>query len=79
MEEKVFESIFIDVFYANQKFTVGTIYRSPNMTIDANNQFLFHLQPLLKKLEPSKVDCFTRGYTNYNLGDIDNYIGEFGS
>ena len=74
MDEKIFESIFIDAYYANQKFTVGTIYSSQNATIDANNKFLSHLWPLLKKIEPSKVDCFIMGDTNHDLGDIENSI-----
>ena len=72
MDEKVFESIFIDAYYGNKTFTIGTVYRNTDTTIRANNKFFNHLQPVLKKIKSNNRDCIIMGDQNYNLGNIDN-------
>ena len=72
MDEKIFESIFIDLYYGNKTVTVGTIYRRPDTLIDSNNKFFSHLIPMLKKLKSSNKDCYIMGDQNYNLLETDD-------
>ena len=72
MEEGIFESIFIDVYYGNETFTVGTIYRPPKSTIEANNKYFSFLNRILNKLNASNNQCFIMGDQNYDLSNDEN-------
>ena len=54
MNEKIFESIFIDIHFENKVVTCGTIYRSPNKDMKFLNKFFQHLNQILKKLKKQK-------------------------
>ena len=54
MDEKIFESIFIDIHFENKVVTCGTIYRSSNKDTKSLNKFFQHLNQVLKKLNKNK-------------------------
>ena len=49
MDEKIFESLFIEIKCANKTVVYGTIYRSPNPDSDATNIFLSYLNKCSSK------------------------------
>ena len=55
MDEKNFESIFIDIHFENKVLTCSTIYRSPNKDTKSLNKFFQHLNQVLKKLKKTKM------------------------
>ena len=72
MDEKIFESIFINLYYGGKTYTVGTIYRRPDSLIASNNKFFSHFVPIPKKLRSSNKDCYIMGDQNYNLLETDD-------
>ena len=44
MDDKLFESIFIEIKGADKSILYGTIYRSPNADADANSVFQDYLK-----------------------------------
>ena len=69
MEEKIFESLFIDVKFKNKTITFGCIYRSPCNNIISHSSFLDILNNTLKRIK--KRDCFLLGDFNYNILDCE--------
>ena len=69
MEEKFFESLFIDVKFKNKTITFGCIYRSPCNDIISHSFFLDILNNTLKRIK--KRDCFLLGDFNYNILDCE--------
>ena len=47
MDEKIFESIFINIQFLNKEITCGTIYRSPQHNKEAFSQFFFVILKIL--------------------------------
>ena len=72
MEDKIFESLFIEIKGADRNFIHGTIYRSPNSDNDANNIFQEYLKKCLAKLKKSKKACFIQGDLNFNLIEVSD-------
>ena len=72
MNEKFFESIFINIQFMNKEITCGTIYRSPQHSKDAFSKFFSQLQNALTILNKSKNKCFIMGDFNIDLLDIKN-------
>ena len=69
MEEKIFESLFINVKFKNKTITFGCIYRAPCNDIVSNSSFLDILNNTLKRIK--KKDCFLLGDFNYNILDCE--------
>ena len=69
MEEKIFESLFIDVKFKNKTITFGCIYRAPCNDIISHSSFLDILNNTLKCIK--KRDCFLLGDFNYNILDCE--------
>ena len=68
MEEKIFESFFIDIHLENKTVTCGTIYRSPNKKMKCINEFFNFLQTVLNKIKKKKY-VYIMGDLNFNLLD----------
>ena len=69
MEEKTFESIFVDIEFKNKVITCGTIYRAPFNDNNSHCNFLNYLDLTMKKV--NKRDCFLFGDYNYNILDCE--------
>ena len=72
MDEKYFESIFVDLHVKPQPVTVGTIYRSPDEITSSHIKFLHHLQNTLSIIDHKKNPCFIMGDMNFDLLDLDS-------
>ena len=73
MDEKIFESIFVDVHInSSRSVTVGTIYRSPDQIVANNDKFRKHLHTVLTLINIRKNDSFIMGDMNYDLLDTDS-------
>ena len=72
MDDKIFESIFIEVKCAEKSIIFGTIYRSTNQNVDTFNVFLEYLKKCLSILDRSKKSCFLQGDLNLDLIDIND-------
>ena len=73
MDEKIFESVFVDVcINSSRRITVGTIYRPPDQIVESNNKFCKHLNTLLTQINARKNDCFIMGDMNYDLLDTES-------
>ena len=78
MKDKIFESIFIEISTAQKKLVYGTIYRSPNHTNDANQEFQGILADVLEKIQKSNKQCIIQGDFNYNLLSVNyNHANTF--
>ena len=78
MDEKVFESFFIETLNLEEPIIFGTIYRSPKQENDAVSSFLNHLDKCLKIIDESNKPCFIQGDLNFNLIDTnDTNIASF--
>ena len=67
MNEGIFESLFIDIQFDNDKITCGTIYRAPKQDRFSNNQFIAQLKNALSTLNVSKNKAYIMGDLNYDL------------
>ena len=67
MNEGIFESLFIDIQFGNDKITCGTIYRAPKQDRFSNNQFIVQLKNALSTLNVSKNKAYIMGDVNYDL------------
>ena len=77
MNDKIFESLFVDIFLntgtqKKDKFTIGTIYRSPNQNTDTNAQFIDSLYPIVQTISKAKTPAVITGDFNYNLLEYQN-------
>ena len=68
MDEKIFGSIFIDIYFDNKVVTCGTIYRSPKKDIKSLKKFFEYLNFVFNKLKYNK-NVYIMGDTNINLID----------
>ena len=70
MEEKVFESFFVETLNLERPIIFGTIYRSPK---DENvSSFMHRLDNCLKTIDQSSKSCFIQGDFNFNLIDSND-------
>ena len=67
MNEGIFESLFIDIQFGNDKITCGTIYRAPKQDRFSNKQFKVQLKNALSTLNVSKNKAYIMGDLNYDL------------
>ena len=65
MNEKIFESLFINVKVRKATVVCGVIYRSPSDDLKAHQEFRFQLTECLEKLD-AKRKCFIFGDFSYN-------------
>ena len=72
MNEKVFESFFIETLNLEKPVIFGTIYRSPKQDKDTVLCFLNQLDQCLKIIGKSNKCCVIQGDFNFNLIDMDN-------
>ena len=78
MNEKVFESYFIETLNLEEPVIFGTIYRSPKQDNDTVSSFISHLDQCLTIIDKTNKCCFIQGDFNFNLIDIDdNHIADF--
>ena len=68
MDEKIFESIFIDIYFDHKVVTYGTIYRSPKKDTKSLNKFFEYLNFVVNKLKHNK-NVYIMGDKNINLID----------
>ena len=69
MNEKIFESIFVDIKFQDKVITCGNIYHSPCNNGNAQKMFLADLDNILRKI--NKRESFLFGDFNYNILDCD--------
>ena len=69
MNEKIFESIFVDIKFQDKVITCGNIYHSPCNNGIAQKMFLADLDNILRKT--NKRESFLFGDFNYNILDCD--------
>ena len=72
MDEKLYESLFVDLQINSRPLTVGTIYRSPDERVASNNKFLHHLKNTLTIINRKNTPCFLMGDMNFDLLDLDS-------
>ena len=78
MEDKVFESLFIETLNLKEPLLFGTVYRSPNNVTDTVSKFTERLEACLKIIDKTAKPCFIQGDLNFNLIDLDdNNINKF--
>ena len=68
MDEKIFESLFINVQVGKETIVCGTIYRSPVDHVKAHLDFRLQLTECLEKLD-AKRKCYIFGDFNYDLAE----------
>ena len=69
MNEKIFESIFVDIKFQDIVITCGNIYHSPCNNGNVQKMFLADLENILRKI--NKRESFLFGDFNYNILDCD--------
>ena len=72
MDDKMFESLFIEIKCAEKTIIYGTIYRSPKTDSDSINVFLNYLKSCLAILNKSNKLCFIQGDLNFDLISSDD-------
>lgn len=72
MDEKIFESIFIEIKIPGKSILYGTIYRSPSSDAATHEIFSNYLQQCLTILDKSNKLCFIQGDLNYDLCNIED-------
>ena len=78
MDEKNFESLFINLKMEGESFLCGTIYRSPANDAMSNEKFRIKLQNCLSKIDV-KEKCYIFGDFNYDLAQTteNTHVYEF--
>lgn len=71
MQDKIFESIFVNIEIFGKIITCGTIYRPPLRDAPSNKQFLNYLKSCMLNISQSRY-CLLAGDINYNLLDVDS-------
>ena len=69
MNEKIFESIFVDIKFQDKVITCGNIYRSPCNNGNAQKMFLADLDNILRKI--NKRESFLLEDFHYNILDCN--------
>ena len=72
MEDKIFESLFIEIKCSNKSILYGTIYRKPDKTSDSMTLFLNYLKKVINIISKSNKPCIIQGDFNLDLVDIDD-------
>ena len=72
MDDKIFESLFIEIQCADTTIIYETIYRSPSGDSSTDSIFQDYLENCVTKLRKSKKYCIIQGDFNYNLNDIND-------
>ena len=72
MDEKVFESFFIETLNLKNNLIFGTVYRSPKQESETVLCFMNHLKECLNAIDKSNKPCFIQGDFNFNLIDTDD-------
>ena len=57
MEEKIFESLFLDIKFKNKTITVGCIYRAPFNDAASNSAFVNELKLTLQQTKKKRLFC----------------------
>ena len=70
MDEKIFESLFIEVEYNKSIIICGVIYRAPFNDSKNHKLFIKHLTEVINKIK--NKPCFLFGDFNYNLLDCND-------
>ena len=73
MQEKIFESIFINIRLKSHNILCGALYRSPTNDTTENDSFLRTLKYCVGKLPQNHISYVT-GDFNYNLAKYDNPV-----
>ena len=78
MDEKIFESLFINLKMEGESFLRGTIYRSPANDAMSNEKFRIKLQNCLSKIN-GKEKCYVFGDFIYDLAQTteNTHVYEF--
>ena len=78
MNEKIFESVFLNIKNKNDVITCGAIYRSPLNDAESNQTFRLTLQKCLKSIN-SNQKCYLFGDFNYDLAKTNHntHVDEF--
>ena len=77
IQEKTFESIFINIRLKSHDILCGTLYRSPTNDTTENDSFLRALKNCVGKLPQNHISYITGDFNN-NLANYDNpFIGNF--
>ena len=71
MQERIFESIFINIKLKSHNILCGTMYRLPTNDTTENDSFLRTLKDSVGKSSQSHISYIT-GDFNYNLVSYDN-------
>ena len=72
MDDKIFESLFIEIKCSTRSVIFGTIYRSPNPDNDTHSVFLQYLNKCVTILGKSNKSCIIQGDLNHNLIDTED-------
>ena len=67
MNEKNFESLFVNMSFKNKSIICGTIYRPPRRDISSFELFNENLYNIMQKLNKTKHKCFILGDFNFDL------------
>ena len=70
MEEKIFESIFVNLDLHGNCVICGIIYKPPNTNPEHHNVFLNTLELCLQKI--GQKQCFLSRDMNLNLTDLNS-------
>ena len=78
MDEKIFESLFINEQVGNETIVCGAIYRSPVDHVTAHQDFRLQLTKCLEKLDV-KRKCYIFGDFNYDLAksNENTHVSDF--
>ena len=78
MDEKIFESLFVNVQIGKETVVCGAIYRSPVDHVTAHQDFRLQLTKCLEKLDV-KRKCYIFGDFNYDLAksNEDTHVSDF--
>jgi len=78
MNEKIFESLFINIRIGKENILCWTIYRAPLKDSSSNQQFLNTLKECLNAID-TRSKCYLYGDYNYDLIKISeqNFVSNF--
>ena len=72
MDEKIFESLFVEIKCPSKSIIFGTIYRSPSSDSAAFDVFANYLKQCLSILDRSNKLCFIQGDLNFDLCNTED-------
>ena len=78
MEERIYESVFVTIYFKSKPIICGTIYRSPHKKKHCFESFNKHLSYALSAINKTKHKCFIMGDFNIDLLNTnDQYTESF--